>query len=247
MLGWTSANSDRAGGVGVAQSLARYLATHPATAARIARKLAVRFVADDPPPALVDRLAKTYLDGGTAVVPVLRALFASPEFAASTGQKYRRPAEDLLATARAVGMTPAAGGTGAVANLCWALQELGNAPLGWAPPDGYPDVAPAWTGAGMSLGRWNLHLALTQRWWKDGVSYPALAQHLLGPALPTTRGALVDALLARLLPGLTVAPSSRTALLAFLGPDGPVRDGELTWLLPVLVALVLDHPLWSVR
>ena len=72
VLGWLHPNADRTQGVQVATSLARYLAAHPATAARLAHKLAVRFVSDSPPPALVDRLARIYLDSGTAIVPVLR-------------------------------------------------------------------------------------------------------------------------------------------------------------------------------
>jgi len=248
LLGWTHPNADRNAGEAVADSLVRYLARHPATAARIARKLAVRFVSDNPPQALVDRLAQVYLANGTAVVPVLRALFASPEFAASAGAKYRRPAEDLLASVRALGITvDPAGGTGAVADLCWALQDLGNAPLGWHPPNGYPDVAPAWAGAGTTLGRWNLHVALGQRWWKDGLSYPAdTATYLLG-TVPAARSALVQALCTVLLPGLDVSATHKAALVAFLGPDGPLRDGDVTWLFPILLALVLDSPYWSVR
>ena len=51
-----------------------HLAHHPQTAQRLARKLAVKFVRDDPPQALVDRLARTYLEHDTAIVPVLREL-----------------------------------------------------------------------------------------------------------------------------------------------------------------------------
>ncbi|GAB7193196.1 DUF1800 domain-containing protein [Kineococcus sp. NUM-3379] len=252
VLGWTHANSTAAGGLDVARSLARYLARHPATARRIATKLAVRFVSDTPPAALVDRLAKVYLDNGTATVPVLRALFSSSEFAASTGQKVRRPAEDLVATVRALGIAPVTaytGDAGAVAQFVWALEGLGNAPLGWAPPNGYPDVAAAWQGTGMTLGRWNLHVGLAQGWWKDGVRTPVLADHLLGPVKPTTRAALVDALVARLLPGIAVPAAHRGALVTFLGGSGPVSSstGDLTWMFPILVALVLDSPHWSVR
>lgn len=249
VLGWTHPNADPDGGEAVAESLARYLARHPATAARIARKLAVRFVSDTPPQGLVDRLTTVYLDNDTAVVPVLRALFASQEFAASTGQKYRRPAEDVLATIRSLGVTvDTSGGTTALGGLSWLLEQLGNAPLGWHPPNGYPDVAPAWAGAGTTLGRWNAHVAIAQGWMSEGLVYHKdLAAHLLGAVLPTSRSALVDALCARLLPGQAVAAAHRAALVAFLGPDGPLGDGDATWLFPTLVALVLDSPYWSVR
>ena len=249
VLGWSSPNADRAGGVAVAQSLVRHLARHPATARRICRKLCVRLVSDDPPAALVERLAQVYLDGGTAVVPVLRALLASPEFAASVGQKVRRPAEDVIATVRAVGTAPdpASTATGGVATWNWALGDVGHSPMGWHPPNGYPDVAAAWAGTGTRLGVWNLHVAMTSGWWKEGLVQPALTTRLLPAVRPTTREGLVDALCARLLPGHDVLPAHRAALVGLLGTGGPVRDGDTTWMFAPLVAAVLDSPYWSVR
>ena len=84
-----------------AQAYLRYLARHPATARRLARKLALRYVSDTPSTALVDHLAQVYLDHETAIVPVLRALVAHPEFVAAVGQKVRTPADDVVATWRA--------------------------------------------------------------------------------------------------------------------------------------------------
>jgi hypothetical protein len=250
VLGWSHANTTTAGGVTVARSLVTYLAKHPSTAHQIARKLAVRFVSDNPPAGLVDRLAQIYLDNDTATVPVLRALFASEEFAAATGKKVRRPAEDIIAAWRAVGVAPDPASLepdGAVAGLRWMLGELSNAPLGWNLPDGYPDVASAWNGAALTLNRWNAHVGTTGQWWHEGVIWPNLATHLLGATVPATRGALIDALIARLLPGHQVSVAHRNAIVAFLGADGPIRNGDTTWLFPVLVAVVFDSPYWSVR
>jgi hypothetical protein len=69
---------------------------------------------------------------------------------------------------------------------------------------------------------------------------------------PAARGAasreeLVDRLVARLLPGLPVPPEHRSALVGFLGGPGPVREGDVTWLFEIVVALVLDSPHWSIR
>lgn len=75
-------------------------ARHPATAARIAHKLAVRLVSDDPPSTLVDRLAQAYVDNGTAIAPVLRVLFGPSEFWTAIGTKTRRPLVDPVATTR---------------------------------------------------------------------------------------------------------------------------------------------------
>ncbi len=248
VLGWSHPNTSAAEGVAVGDSLLRHLAAHPATARRIASKLCVRFVSDTPPPALVDRLAAVYLASGTAVVPVLRALLTSPEFAASAGQKYRRPYEDVVASVRALGIVPAASGSEAVADLCWELHEMGHAPFGWHPPDGYPDVASAWTGTGTVLGRWNVHAGLTMAWWKEGLVYPGtnlFARLLPGPR-PATRADLVTAAAARLMPGTVLPAGHRDALVAFLGGPGPVRDSDVG-IFPVLVALLLDSPAWSVR
>ena len=90
VLGFKDANKRR-DGRRVTRKLLRYLARHPKTARRIAHRLAVTFVSDDPPAALVDNLAKVYRSNGTAIRPVLQALIASPEFAAAAGRKVRDP------------------------------------------------------------------------------------------------------------------------------------------------------------
>ena len=247
VLDWTHPNTDPGAGVEVARSLGRYLAHHPSTARRIARKLAVRFVSDDPPATLVDRLAAVYLSSGTDVVPVLRALFASPEFAASAGQKTRRPYEDVLATLRACGAAGVPGTAGkGWRDLVWVTRDCGQAPMSWAPPDGYPDVAAAWASPGSVLTRWNMHLGVAQRWWKDDLAWADLHARLVGGPV-ATRHELVQRLLDALLPGLAVPAAHADALVTFLGGPGPVRDADTTWLFPVLVALVLDSPHWSTR
>ena len=250
VLGWSHANATRTDGLAVAESLMRYLASHPATAARLARKLAVRFVSDDPPQALVDRLAQVYLAGDTAIAPVLRALFASPEFAVSAGQKYTRPYEGTVGVLRALGLRPSTDGlTGSFRNLIGQLGSLGQAPMAWHPPDGYPDVAPAWAGSGTVLGRWNLNVALAKGGFGTGIVNPgpSLYARLLPGAAPASRAELVQALAARLLPGRPLPLAHRDALVAFLGGAGPVRTADTTTLFPVLTALLLDSPAWSMR
>ena len=249
VLGWTHPNADRSGGQEVAASLVRYLANRPETAHRIATKLAVRFVSDAPPTALIDRLTQTYLANGTAIVPVLRQLFASPEFAASVGQKQQRPLEDIVGTLRTLGVTASPDATKDLGDLTWLLGQIGQAPLGWGLPDGYPDVVTAWQGAGAVLGRWNAHLGLVGGWWRDGalVFQADLVGYLLGTVKPTTRGALVDALIKRLHPTVAVPPSHRAALIGFLGMDGPLGNGDLDWDFEPLVALVTNMPQGSAR
>ena len=131
----------------VGDAYVTYLAKHESTARNIARKLAVRFVADSPPKSLVDRLAKAYLDNGTAIVPVLRVLFRSLEFWIATGLKTRRPLENFVATGRALGISPGPDIRGAMEELYHSTERLGHAPLRWGPPNGYPDVSGAWNSA----------------------------------------------------------------------------------------------------
>ena len=90
VMDFTHANA-AADGRAVTAAYLNYLATHPQTAQRIARKLAVKFVRDDAPQSLVDRLAAVYLRNDTAIAPVLRALVRSPEFAAAQRRQGPRP------------------------------------------------------------------------------------------------------------------------------------------------------------
>lgn len=246
VLGWSSPNSSADGGVAVAESYLRYLAVHPLTARRIATRLAVRFVSDSPPAALVERLAATYLAQDTQIKPVLRQLFASPEFAASAGQKTRRPVEDLTAVVRGLGIEPPLVGKDPIGSLHWMSYERGQAPLGWHPPDGYPDVAVAWQGAGTTLTMWEQQLTLAGGWWPEQLQHPGAASLLPTPR-PTTNGALVDALSRRLL-NRTLPPTERTCLLAFVGAENAApTDQTLGWRLPWLVSLVFATPSWTQR
>jgi hypothetical protein len=258
VLGFTHPNATAQGGEAAAMQLLDYLAMHPATAERIARKLCVRFVCDDPPASLVSGLAKVYLAEGSAIVPVLRALFTSAEFAASVGAKVRTPFEDIAATLRAVGIGPeridaAAGnptGTKAMTALGWMLESAGHAPMRWPTPDGYPDVAEAWSSASSSLVRWNAHICIITGWWPSQLTRQASLGKYLLPTVPTTYGAMIDALCQRLL-GTTMQPQHNTALLTFFGKSAssPLKasDEALNAKFPFLVALILDSPYFSVR
>ena len=90
VLGFSHSNT-AADGRPVAEAYLTYLAHHPATARRLANKLAVRFVSDSPSEALVQHLADVYLANQTAIVPVLRALVAHPEFGGSRRRQGPHP------------------------------------------------------------------------------------------------------------------------------------------------------------
>ncbi|MDR7280921.1 DUF1800 domain-containing protein [Catenuloplanes atrovinosus] len=249
VLGFRHPNASAAGEPAVT-ALLDYLATHPATAERIARKLCVRFVADEPPAALVAALAKVYLANGTAIAPVLRALFTSAEFAASAGRKQRTPLEDLAATVRTLGFGPDAAGTAGLSSLYWALEPSGHQPMAWAPPNGYPDVAAAWASPSGMLSRWNLHMNLAANWWYKQLTRPASLRAALLPTVPATYGALVDALALRLC-GTRMSAAHTAALAAYFGKSTGTAlkstDPAVNGNFPYLVALVLDSPYFLVR
>ena len=117
------------------------LATHPATARHLSYKLAQYFVRDDPPPALVERLALAWRDTGGDIRQVLRVLFASPEFMApsNVGAKFKTPYRFVISAVRASG-TPLASS----APLAGALNQLGMPLYGCQTPDGYKNTEAAW-------------------------------------------------------------------------------------------------------
>lgn len=102
VLGWSTPG--RAGDAGAADldPLLVHLATHPATATRIAEALVQRFVADDPPAHLVASTAAAYLSAGTDLAATLRHLFATPEFRAGGAPIVRRPFDLFAAQLRAL-------------------------------------------------------------------------------------------------------------------------------------------------
>lgn len=114
------------------------LARHPATALHIARRLAAHFVADDPPPALVARLAETFRRTDGELLAVTRALLMAPEAWAPERSKLRNPIEFLIAAIRTSGavLPPA--------RLGGMLENLGQ-PLFRPPsPKGFPDRTEDW-------------------------------------------------------------------------------------------------------
>ncbi len=158
VLGWTRpADGDpRAHG----ELFLRHLATHPATAQHLCRKLARRFVADDPPADIVDAMAATWQSQDSAIAPVLRTMFDHPSFDGAPA-KFQRPWDHLVQTLRALGTIPnLTADPKALRRLTAAAQELGQTPYRWPAPNGYPDVEGAWHDAGGILTRWRVTAAV---------------------------------------------------------------------------------------
>ncbi|MFI1989653.1 DUF1800 domain-containing protein [Actinoplanes sp. NPDC020271] len=250
ILGFTHANATTTGGEAAAMAFLDYLTMHPATARRIVTKLCVRFVADVPPATLVTKLVKVYLDNRSAIGPVLRALFTSAEFAAAAGAKTRTPLEDLAATVRILGYGPPPSGTKTYESLYWMARNAGQAPLLWGPPNGYPDVAAAWSSPSGLLVRWNFHLSIAAGYWPADLVKPAdLLTGMIG-ARPATYGALIDATAKRLL-GVTLGGEQTAALAGFYGktPAAPLKynDPAVGWMYPYLMTMLLNSPNFALR
>lgn len=165
------------------------LAVHPATAKHLSFKLARHFVADDPPPALVERLAKKFLAGQGDLTPWYEELIAAPELTAASTGKYKAPWEWLVSAGRATGLAQFP----RPAMLVNLMNELGH-PV-WKPksPAGFDDIAASWLASDALMRRVEATPRLVAL-VPDLPDARALAPRLLGDALrPETAEALARA------------------------------------------------------
>ncbi|MCM0620123.1 DUF1800 domain-containing protein [Nocardioides bruguierae] len=243
---FTDANTDPDGRA-LTDRFLRHLAHRPETALRIARRLAVKFIGDDVGEGLVRRMAQTYLDNDTAIVPVLRVLLRSRAFRLSQDAKLRDPAEDVVATYRVLQarvQQPTSDDDAANA-MIWQAQKVGLVPMAWPRPDGQPIHNSAWATASRAMASMEIHWVMAGGWWpSEGVEFLQPSDWAPTP-LPVTFAQLVDHL-ARLLHG---RPSNRNVLRAAceacsVDPDTTVTASSavLTWKLNRLLAVLLDHP-----
>ena len=131
------------------------LAQHPATARHIASKLARRFVADDPPPALVDRLAQRFLATEGDLRAVMQSLADSPEFRETRATKFKTPYQYVVSAVRATGIV-----TTNVRPLMGQLSQLGQPLYGCQTPDGWHDAEADWLNPNAITQRVNFATAL---------------------------------------------------------------------------------------
>ena len=146
------------GGQDEGMEVLHVLATSPATAKFISTKLAVRFVSDTPPAALVDRMAKAFLASDGDIKTVLRTMFDSPEFWSSEvyRAKMKTPQEFVVSAVRASGAE--------VKNaipLTQSLERLGMPLYGMQTPNGYSWTERSWVNTGDLVNRMNFALALS--------------------------------------------------------------------------------------
>ncbi len=146
-----------AGGMKDGEQVIDLLVHHPSTAKFISIKLARRFVSDNPPPALVNRMAQTFQSSDGDIKAVLHTMIWSPEFWSreSYRAKIKTPVELVVSAVRALGTdvdTP-------MPLVQW-VGRIGEPLYQCQPPTGYSDKADAWVNTGALLNRLNYSLAL---------------------------------------------------------------------------------------
>jgi uncharacterized protein (DUF1800 family) len=173
------------------------LARHPSTAKFISKELAQRFVADDPPQALVDRMAQTFVKTNGDLRAVMDTMFNSPEFFSEGAwqAKVKSPLEFVVSAIRAM-----QGEAMDSFTLTQRIADLGEPLYGKLEPTGYPNTGEAWLNSASLLGRMNFATSLvsgqipgvkldSSRW--DGKDAAAIARELLGrDASQATREAI---------------------------------------------------------
>lgn len=144
-------------GLGEGEEALDILAQHPSTARHLSYELAQYFVADDPPKALVDRLARRFLDTRGDIRAVLDTLFHSPEFwdEEYAGKKFKTPYEYVISAVRSTGSP--------IVNtrpLRGVMAQLGMPLYGCQTPDGFKNVRDAWLNPNAMTQRLNFAVAL---------------------------------------------------------------------------------------
>jgi uncharacterized protein (DUF1800 family) len=147
----------RAGGMKDGEQVIDLLTKNPHTAKFISTKLARRFVSDDPPPALVERMAKTFQKSDGDIREVMRTMMYSPEFWSRDAYraKIKTPYELVVSSVRALGTdvdTP-------MPLVQW-VGRIGEPLYQCQPPTGYSDKAETWVNTGALLSRLNFSLAV---------------------------------------------------------------------------------------
>ncbi len=228
-----------AGNMKDGEQVIELLSKQPATAKFISTKLARRFVADNPPPALVDRMSKTFLKSNGDIREVMRVMIYSPEFWSREAfrAKVKTPFELVVTSARALGTdvdTP-------MPLVQW-VSRIGEPLYQCQPPTGYSDKAETWVNAGALLNRLNFSLALAGNRVRGSRS--DIAAFLGADPSGNAKAALDQAV--QLLLGGEVAPATVDTLQKQLeNPqvvqaklDDPVRRVDLG----VVTGLVLGAP-----
>jgi len=144
-------------GFGEVEYAVGLIVSQPACARFVSRQLAIYFVADDPPAALVERMAQTFMHTDGDIAAVLQELFMSHEFTAALGGKFKDPTRYVVSAIRFAYDGRPISNTRPVLN--W-LNGLGEAPYGRQTPDGYPLTELGWASSGQMSRRFEIARAI---------------------------------------------------------------------------------------
>jgi uncharacterized protein (DUF1800 family) len=221
------------GGMEEGERMIHMLAHHPATAHRIAYKLCQRLVADEPPPALVDRVAAKFLASDGDLRLTVKAVIASPEFwdRAVYRAKVKSPFEYTISAVRAVNGTI----TDATP-IARALQQIGEPLYGAQPPTGYSDKADVWINTGALMNRLNFALSLASN-KLPGVHGDVVSLISEADALDVSRS--VEAL-ALALTGGTLTEETRATIKSRIAEGKTPMENNAQ--LPTVAGLILGSP-----
>ena len=228
-----------AGGIKDGEEVLDILARDPHTARHISLEIAQRFVTDDPPPALVDRMAQTFLKSGGDIREVLHTMIYSPEFWSKEvyRAKIKTPFELVASATRAVD---------AEVEVPFLLVQwtnrIGQPLYQCEPPTGYSNTADAWVNTGALLNRMNFSLALTANRLRGAQVDMGT---LLGDRAPADPRAILDRAVQALLGGQLSQQSRDTLETQLTDPqilqaslDDPVKKVNAA----MIAGLVLGSP-----
>jgi len=224
------------GGMEEGERMIHVLAHQPATAHHIAYKLCQRLVADDPPPALVDRVAKKFLATDGDLRQTVRAVISSPEFwdPKMVRSKVKSPFEYVASAVRAVDAD-----VQDPLPLARSLQQMGEPLYGAQPPTGYSDKADVWINTGALMNRLNFALALAAN------KLPGVrgdVTHLISADQASDPSHSVDALAVALTGGDLTEETRNTIKSRIIERKAPADDPWDNTQLPMIAGLILGSP-----
>lgn len=246
ILGFSHPNSLKDGRAAVNAYL-DYLARHPATATRLARRLCVRFVSDTPSSSIVSAVAKAYRASDTDIKATLRALVRHPEFVAARRKKVRTPTEDVVNAARVLGMRPTGGDEqkSFPLHLLWMAEGVGQSQFGWPRPDGFPETTAIWASPARVLRSWNNHYDLAGNWWRSADVYVPPKKDQMPTAWPRTLAQLTEHQ-SRMLLGRSATADLKSAVASAVNvPEShsfASADAVTAWTWTLIRAAVLNLP-----
>jgi uncharacterized protein (DUF1800 family) len=209
------------GGLRDGEMVIDLLVHHPNTAKFISTKLVRRFVSDNPPPSLVDRVAGVYMKTDGDIREMLRTIFTSPEFNSQEAYraKIKSPFELAVSAIRALG-----GEATNTVQVAQFISKMGQPLYRYQPPTGFPDRAEQWVNTGSLLERLNFGLALaTNKLRGTNVDLKRIAPTVNGNDSERALASAIALLLSN-----DVSPATRSVL------DRQLREG-------VAVKGVLDN------